>query len=127
METGKEKKSVSGNSKVAIGNEVKTTVTPDLSKELRKLAGKYEETDYRHWVPMIVAARLGKMEELIAEFAPNSNILDSVVEFGRTTDWTAGKKSIIRKAASTVGAASLQVIASTIAQKMKDPDKKKKK
>lgn len=125
METGKGKKSTSGNSKVAVEKEVKTTNAPDLSEELRKLAAKYDETDYRHWVPTILADRLGKIEELIQEFAPDSNILDSVVEFGRTTDWTADKKSIMRKAASTVGAASLHVIASAIAQRMKNQEEKK--
>ena len=99
---------------------MRTADAPDLSKELRKLAAKYDETDYRHWVPTIVADRVGKIEEFVEDLAPNTNILDAVVEFGRTTDWKSDKSSIIRKAAATVGAASLNVIASAIAQKMKD-------
>lgn len=107
------------NSKAEIGNNKSTGNEPDLGEELRKLAEKYDEADYRHWVPIIVADRLENIEEQVQELAPNSNILDSVVEFGRTTDWNSDKKSIIRKAASTVGAAALQAIASAIAEKMR--------
>ncbi len=148
METGKGNKSAKGNSTSAAakkttkspeksGETIDNSVVigysadsaqggsgtaPDLADELRKVAAKYAETDYRHWIPIAIADRVSQIESLLEEYAPENDLLDSMVEFGRNTDWTSGKKAILRRAGSTIGAASLNVIVSAIAKKMKDQD-----
>ena len=150
METGKGSKTAQGNSKAAASKRTTKSpekseetkdnsvvigyssdsdstksgsgTAPDLGDELRRVAAKYEETDYRHWIPIVIADRVSQIEALLEEYAPDNELLDAVVEFGRTTDWTSGKKAILRKAGSTIGAASLNAIVSAIAKKMNDQD-----
>ncbi|WP_343633417.1 hypothetical protein [Fluviicola sp.] len=117
-----EQQSTGRNSQATSAKEGQTGGEADLSEELRGLAAKYHETDYRHWVLAIVADRLGKVEEVVQQYDPNNNILNSVVEFGRTTDWKADKMSIVRQAATTVGASALQALAAVIAEKMQNKE-----
>jgi len=107
------------------GDTSKTTAGPELSEELRKVAAKYDESDYRHWIPLLIADKIGKIEEILEDLAPENNILDSIVEFGRNTDWKSDKKDIIKKAASTIGAASFDAVTTVISRKIKDQDEKK--
>ena len=95
---------------------------PELSDELRKVASKYDESDYRHWIPILLADRVVKIEELLENLAPDNTILDSIVEFGRTTDWKGDKKTIIKKAATTIGAASFDAVSTAISKKIKERD-----
>jgi hypothetical protein len=106
-------------------NESGTQASPELSEELRKVAFKYDESDYRHWIPLLIADKIGKIEEILEDLAPDNNILDSIVEFGRTTDWKADKKDIIKKAASTIGAASFEAVTSAISRKIKERGEEK--
>jgi hypothetical protein len=61
-------------------NESGTQASPELSEELRKVAFKYDESDYRHWIPLLIADKIGKIEEILEDLAPDNNILDSIVE-----------------------------------------------
>ena len=142
MDTGKEKaagkvsrdKSAAAKVKKETGNikdsaqtsakeSSKKKAGPELSEELRKLAAKYDESDYRHWIPIAIADRVGKIEAVLEDLAPDNTILDSIVEFGRNTDWTADKKTILKKAATTIGAASFDAVSTAVSRKIKENDK----
>ena len=94
------------------------TSTPPkgLSGMIRKFAFKYSESTYAHWVPLVLADRIGviegRIEDLMHGIIPNP-----ISERGWTGDWKYDRKGLVTKVA--VGVAITAAVVLLVKQKAK--------
>lgn len=76
-----------------------TSVPPSgLSGKIRRLAFKYSESSYGHWLPLVLADRLGVLEG-IAQDVKNGYVPDLWKEFGLAAEWKYNRKKFVTKTA----------------------------
>lgn len=97
------------------------TSTPPagLSGVVRRFAFRYSETTYLHWVPLVVADRIGVVEGIIDDLK-HGIVPNIFAEKGWKAEWKYNRKELITKV--VVGAAVTAVVAVLLFSK----DKKKK-
>ena len=74
------------------------TSTPPaaLSGMLRRFAFKYSESSYGHWLPLILADRVGVVEGLFADIL-RGHIPNIFSEHGWTAEWKYNRKGLLRR------------------------------
>ncbi len=86
------------------------TSTPPsgLSGMIRRQAFKFSENSYGHWVPLMLADRVGMVEGLVSDLA-HGHIPNIFSELGWKAEWKHNRRALVTKVA--VGAAALSVVA----------------
>ena len=76
------------------------TSTPPsgLSGMMRRMAYKYSESDYRRWLPLVMADRIGVFEGIIEDLA-KGHIPNIPAERGWTAEWKYNRKNFVVKVA----------------------------
>jgi hypothetical protein len=85
-----------------------TTVPPmGLSGAIRRLAFHYSENRYRHWLPLIVADRVGVVEGILDDLV-HGKVPNIFAEKGYAVEWKYNRTAFVTKmatiAAVTAGA-----------------------
>lgn len=80
-----------------------------VSGALRRLAFKYSESDYRHWLPLLLADRL-EIYRGYAEDLKNGHIPNLLKERGFKADWEYNRKKTVGKIALVTGAAFVALV-----------------
>ena len=80
------------------------TSTPPagLSGVIRRAAFKYSENSYGHWLPLMLADRVGMVEGVLADLA-RGHVPNVFAEMGWKAEWKHNRKSLVTRVA--VGAA----------------------
>lgn len=79
------------------------TVTPPsgVSGMIRRFAFNYSESTYAHWVPLVMADRIGVVEGILDDL--RHGIFPNIfVEKGWKAEWKYNRKGLITKIAATV-------------------------
>src|SRR4028118_1090825 len=86
------------------------TSTPPagLSGTLRRFAFKYSESSYAHWLPLMLADRVGVVEGIVSDLA-RGHVPNIFGELGWKAEWKHNRKSLVTKIA--VGAAAVGIVA----------------
>lgn len=69
-----------------------------LSGVLRRKAFQYSESSYGHWVPLIMADRVGMIEGVIDDLK-HGQVPNIFAELGWSAEWKHNKKFFVKKAA----------------------------
>lgn len=78
-----------------------TSVPPTgLSGKLRRLAFRYSEGSFGHWLPLLLADRINVVEGLV-EDVRHGKLPNICAEKGMKAEWKYNRKAIVRKAAVT--------------------------
>lgn len=95
------------------------TSTPPsgLSGMIRRFAYKYSESTYAHWVPLVLADRIGVIEGRIDDLR-HGIIPNPFAERGWTGEWKYNRKNLVKKVAA--GVAVTAVVMLLIQQKQKN-------
>ena len=74
------------------------TSTPPsgLSGMLRRAAFQYSESDYRHWVPLVLADQVGMVEGVLVDLS-RGHIPNVFGEMGLAAEWKYNRKSLVTK------------------------------
>ena len=67
-----------------------------LSGAVRRLAFKFSESSYGHWVPLIIADRINMVEGVVDDLA-HGKVPNIFKEMGYTADWKHNRTSLILK------------------------------
>jgi hypothetical protein len=72
------------------------TSTPPsgLSGMLRRLAFKYSESSYGHWLPLMLADRVNMLEGILSDFS-HGRIPNIVAELGWKAEWKHNRKNLL--------------------------------
>ncbi|SHK48738.1 hypothetical protein [Hymenobacter psychrotolerans] len=101
-----------------------TTVPPQgLSGMIRRLAFKYSENRYRHWLPLIVADRVSVVEGILDDLV-HGHVPNIYAEKGYPVEWKHNRTAFIAKMA-TIGLVTAGVIAILSSGKSEKKSKKK--
>lgn len=74
-----------------------TSVPPSgLSGALRRLAFRYSESSYGHWLPLLLADRINVWEGIISDFR-KGKIPNIFAELGGKAEWKYNKKGLAKK------------------------------
>ncbi|HEX8460888.1 MAG TPA: hypothetical protein VF623_05645 [Segetibacter sp.] len=94
------------------------TSTPPkgLSGMIRRFAYKYSESTYAHWVPLVLADRIGVVEGYIDDLKQGI-VPNPFAERGWQAEWKYNRKSLVKKVA--IGAAVTAAIILVVTQKDK--------
>jgi hypothetical protein len=94
------------------------TSTPPkgLSGAIRRWAFKYSESTYLHWVPLVLADRVGVIEGYLDDFK-HGIIPNPFAERGWQAEWKYNRKDLVQKVA--VGVAVIAVAAVLLSRKNK--------
>lgn len=86
------------------------TSTPPagLSGVIRRYAFKHSESTYMHWVPLVLADRIGVVEGVIDDLR-HGIVPNIFAEKGWKAEWKYNKKGLIQKVAITVAVASAAI------------------
>jgi hypothetical protein len=97
------------------------TSTPPsgLSGVIRRAAFKYSENSYGHWVPLMVADRVGVVEGVIDDLA-RGHVPNIFGELGWKAEWEHDRKRLVTKI--LVGAVIATVAVSYLRSKRNDYD-----
>ena len=97
------------------------TSTPPagLSGAIRRRAFDYSENSYAHWVPLMLADRIGMVEGVVSDLA-GGRVPNIFEEMGLKAEWKHNRASLVTKIA--VGAAAVGVVALLI-KRRGDSDK----
>ena len=80
-----------------------TTLPPSgLSGLIRRVAFKYSENSYGHWLPLMLADRVN-MVEGVADDLMRGHIPNIFSEMGMKAEWKHNRKAVITKAAVGAG------------------------
>ncbi len=86
------------------------TSTPPsgLSGAIRRIAFKYSESSYLHWIPLILADRIGIAEGVLDDLK-HGHVPNVFAEAGLKADWTYARPTVIRRVlvASALGFGAL--------------------
>lgn len=78
-----------------------TSVPPaGLSGVIRRLAFTFSESSYGHWLPLLIADRVGVLEGLIEDLR-NGHMPDLAAEKGLAAEMKFAKKPLVTRAAGT--------------------------
>ena len=96
------------------------TSTPPsgVSGAIRRFAFRYSESTYAHWVPLVVADRVGVVEGIIDDLA-HGHVPNIFAEKGWGAEWKYNRKGMIANIAVTAAVATVAVL-------LLSPKKKKK-
>ena len=72
-----------------------------ISGMLRRYAFTYSESDYRHWMPLIFADRIGVYEGIAADLG-RGHIPNILAERGIKAEWKYNRKAFVTKTAVKV-------------------------
>jgi hypothetical protein len=97
-----------------------STPPAGLSGAVRRFAFRYSESTYLHWVPLVVADRIGVVEGIVDDLK-HGIVPNIFAEKGWKAEWKYNRNGLITKVA--VGAAVTAVVAVLLFSK----EKKKKK
>ena len=87
---------------------VGTSVPPaGLSGMIRRRAFDYSENSYAHWVPLMLADRIGMVEGIVGDLA-GGRVPNIFGEMGLKAEWKHNRASLITKIA--VGTASIGIV-----------------
>lgn len=80
---------------------------------IRKMAFRYSESSYGHWLPLVLADRVGAVEGIIDDLK-NGHVPNIFVERGWGAEWKYNKKNFLLKiaAAAAVTAIAISIISS---------------
>jgi hypothetical protein len=79
-----------------------TSVPPSgLSGMIRRVAFKYSESTYAHWVPLVLADRINVIEGYISDIA-HGILPNPFAERGWQAEWKYNRKSFVKNIAVTV-------------------------
>ena len=72
------------------------TSTPPsgLSGMLRRFAFKYSESSYGHWLPLMLADRIGVVEGVLDDLA-HGHVTNFVGELGGKAEWKYNRKNVV--------------------------------
>jgi hypothetical protein len=74
-----------------------TTVPPSgLSGKLRRIAFKYNESEYGHWLNLLLADRINVVEGLVSDLK-RGHIPNIFSERGMKADWKYNRKELVTK------------------------------
>ena len=74
-----------------------TTVPPSgLSGKLRRIAFKYNESEYGHWLNLLLADRINVVEGLVSDLK-KGHIPNIFSERGMKADWKYNRKELVAK------------------------------
>jgi hypothetical protein len=78
------------------------TSTPPrgLSGAIRRFAYKYSESSYGHWLPLMLADRIGVVEGIIQDLV-HGHVPNLSAERGARADWRYNRAAAIRRSAIT--------------------------
>jgi hypothetical protein len=87
------------------------TSTPPsgLSGILRRYAFRYSESTYAHWVPLVLADRIGVVEGVIDDLK-HGHVPNIFAEKGWQAEWKYNRKELLQKVAVGVGVATVAMI-----------------
>ena len=76
------------------------TSTPPsgLSGKIRRYAFKYSESHYGHWLPLMLADRIGVFEGIIDDFK-HGHVPNIFAERGWTAEWKYNREDFVKKVA----------------------------
>jgi hypothetical protein len=96
-----------------------TTLPPTgLSGAIRRFAFKYSESDYAHWLPLMLADRIGVVEGIVDDLS-RGHIPNIFKEKGWGAELRYNRKNFILKAAATV-AVTAAITAILLSKRKKD-------
>lgn len=74
------------------------TSTPPtgLSGKFRRFAFKYSESSYAHWLPLMLADRVGVVEGIASDLA-HGHIPNIFVELGGKAEWQHNRKTLLTR------------------------------
>jgi hypothetical protein len=85
-----------------------TTPPSGLSGMIRRFAFKYSESTYAHWVPLVMADRIGVVEGIIDDL--KKGIVPNIfAEKGWKAEWKYNRKGMIRNIAVGIVAATVLI------------------
>lgn len=92
------------------------TSTPPsgLSGTIRRVAFNYSENSYAHWLPLMLADRIGMVEGVVADLA-GGRVPNVFGEMGLKAEWKHNRKSLVTKI--VVGAALVSAAAILISKR----------
>ncbi len=95
------------------------TSTPPvaLSGVIRRLAFKYSESSYGHWLPLMLADRVNMVEGVLDDLA-HGHIPNLINELGWKAEWRHNRKSLVTRVA--VGALITSVAVAYLTRKRRD-------
>lgn len=74
-----------------------TTVPPaGLSGMLRRFAFNYSESSYAHWLPLVMADRVGVVEGILSDLA-HGHIPNLFNELGGRAEWQHNRKQLVTR------------------------------
>jgi hypothetical protein len=82
-----------------------------LSGVLRRIAFRYSESNYGHWLPLILADRIGVVEGVMSDIV-HGRFPNIVRELGWKVEWKYNRKSLLTRI--LVGTTVVGVIATSI-------------
>jgi len=76
-----------------------TTVPPHgLSGAIRRFAFRYNEDDYAHWLPLVMADRVEMVERIVSDLA-HGHVPNWFAERGFAAEWKHNRKGFIQRIA----------------------------
>ena len=77
------------------------TVSPPkgLSGRLRRFAFKYSESDYLHWLPLMLADRVGEVEGVLEDLG-RGHVPNIPSELGWKAEWKHNRKGLLTRLAA---------------------------
>jgi len=97
------------------------TSTPPagLSGLIRRAAFKYSESSYGHWLPLMLADRVGVVEGIVDDLA-HGHVPNIFAELGWRAEWRYNRKGLIRRIIA--GTVLISLVAAAIARPEEDDD-----
>lgn len=81
-----------------------TSIAPKgLSGIIRRFAFRYSESEYLHWIPLLLADRINVVEGLISDLL-HGHIPNIFSEMGMGADWKYDRQNYYKRATKTVAA-----------------------
>lgn len=95
------------------------TVSPPtgLSGVLRRFAFKYSESSYGHWLPLMLADRVGEVEGVLEDLG-RGHVPNIPGELGWKAEWKHNRQSLVKRV--LVGAALVAAVFSFLRSKRED-------
>ena len=77
-----------------------------LSGQIRRFAFKFSESEYGHWLPLILADRINAIEGIVDDIRRGS-FPNIIKERGWTAEWKYNRKGLMKNVAIGVGVAAV--------------------
>lgn len=75
-----------------------TSVPPSgLSGQIRRFAFRFSESEYGHWLPLLLADRVNVVEGIIDDFR-QGRVPNILAEKGMSADWKYNRKGLLQQA-----------------------------